>query len=43
MKKEKEDLFLSEYERREIMRNRLYKLLPILSMVILVALWLLAS
>ena len=43
MKKEKEELFLSEYERKEILRNRIYKVLPFLSVLLLVGLWLLAS
>lgn len=43
MKKEKEELLLSEYERKELVRNRIYKLLPFLAILLLAALWILAS
>ena len=43
MKKEKEELFLSEYERKEILRGRIYRLLPVVAILLLIGLWMLAS
>ena len=34
---------MSEYEKKELLRSRLYRLLPILSILLLIGLWLLAS
>ena len=39
----KEVLLLSEYERKEILRHRIYKVLPVISILLLVGLWVLAS
>lgn len=43
MKKEKEELFLSEYERKEILRGRIYRVLPVVAILLLIGLWMLAS
>lgn len=43
MKKEKEELFLSEYEQKELLRKRIYRFLPVLSIILLICLWILAS
>lgn len=40
---EKQAVVLSAYERKELLRSRLYNLLPILSVLLLIALWLYAS
>lgn len=42
-KKPKKQLVMSEYEKKELLRSRLYRLLPILSILLLIGLWLLAS
>lgn len=41
--KNKKQVIMSEYERKEELRNRIYRLLPILSIILLVALWFFAS
>lgn len=43
VRKEKEELFLSEYEKKEILRNRIYRVLPVIAILLLIALWVLAS
>ena len=43
MKKEKEELFLSEYEKKEILRNRIYRVLPVIAIIMLFGLWVAAS
>ena len=40
---EKQTVVLSAHERKELLRNRLYNLLPILSILLLIGLWLFAS
>ena len=39
MKKEKEEIVLSEFERKEIFRNRVYKVLPVIAIILLILLW----
>ena len=34
MKKEKEEIVLSEFERKEIFRNRVYKVLPVIAIIL---------
>ena len=43
MKKEKEEIVLSEFERKEIFRNRVYKVLPVIAIILLILLWVAAS
>ena len=43
MKKQKEEVFLSPYERREQLQNRLYKALPAASILLLIVLWVAVS
>ncbi|MCI8454363.1 MAG: ABC transporter permease [Lachnospiraceae bacterium] len=43
MKKEKEELFLSEYERRELLQSRLYRILPVAAILLLLLLWVAVS
>ncbi|MCI8888261.1 MAG: ABC transporter permease [Hungatella sp.] len=43
MKKQKEEVFLSQYERRELMQNRLYKVLPAAAILLLLFLWVMVS
>ena len=42
-KKEKEEIVLSEFERKEIFRNRVYKVLPVIAIILLILLWVAAS
>jgi len=43
MKKEKKQVFMSEHERKELQRARLYRVLPVVSVTLLVLLWMLAA
>ncbi len=43
MRKEHEEIFLSEYERKELLRNRIYGVLPVLAIILLICLWFAAS
>ena len=43
MKKQKDEVFLSQYERRELMQNRLYKVLPAAAILLLLFLWVMVS
>lgn len=43
MKKEKEEVFLSKHERRELLQKRLYRLLPAVSILLLIFLWVMVS
>lgn len=43
MKKQKKPVIMSEYERRELQRSRIYKVLPVVSVVLLVLLWMFAA
>lgn len=43
MKKAKKQVIMSEYERKEMQRARIYRVLPVVSIVLLVLLWMLAA
>lgn len=43
MKKQKEEVFLSQYERREQLQSRLYKALPVAAILLLIVLWVAVS
>ena len=43
MTKKKKQVIMSEYERKELQRSRIYKVLPIVSVVLLVLLWMFAA